>query len=388
MAIENYSVPDDELAIWLGMNALSGPGFGPKGVLRLYDRFRDIKDAWFASRDEVISAVQCSRDYADSFVAKRAEIDPEALLKKLKRSGALAIPYNHTLYPFRLREIHDPPTVLFVNGALNESDFAHVVSIVGTRSPTSYGQKLAKDVARGLSESGAVVASGLAIGIDSLAHWGAIEGGGRTIAVVATGPDICYPSSNKRLMNAILDGHGVVVSEYFPGTKPEKWHFPARNRIVSGLASAIVVVEAGETSGALITARLGFEQNRDIFAFPGRVDSPMSAGTNSLISKSQAQLVRNHKDVLDALEWVTTSGREVTTVVELFGREKEIYEMLSNEPTHFDVLCERAGMSAGEMSATLTMLELAGVVTRHQNDWYSRQEPGSVAYEQPSIPPK
>jgi DNA processing protein len=290
------------------------------------------------------------------------------------------------LYPYMLRQIHDPPSVLFVNGNLRESDFHHVIAIVGTRSPSSYGQKLAKDVSRGLAHSGAVIGSGLAIGVDSYAHWGAIEGGGRTIAVVATGPDICYPTSNRRLMKAIVDGHGVILSEYFPGTKPEKWHFPARNRIVSGLAKGIVVVEAGENSGALITARLGFEQNRDVFAFPGRVDSPMSAGTNLLIQKNQAHLVRNFGDVLDALQWVQTSVREVTTVVELFGREKEIYEMLSNEPTHFDVLVERSGMTAGEMSATLTMLELAGVIARHPGDWYSRQDPGTIGYEQPTLP--
>lgn len=385
MSIESFSIRDDELAIWLALHSMSGAGFGPKRVLRLLDRFGEIDEAWKANRDDLINVAGFQPDFADLFISKRSETDPEGLLKALKKSGVLAIPYTHVLYPFRLREIHDPPSVIFVNGNLHESDWQHIISVVGTRSPSAYGQKLAKDVARGLSASGAVVCSGLAIGVDSLAHWGAIEGGGRTIAVVATGPDICYPTSNKRLMNAITNGHGVIMSEYFPGTKPEKWHFPARNRIVSGLAKAVVVVEAGESSGALITARLGFEQNRDIFAFPGRVDSAMSAGTNALIAKNQAHLISNHKDVLDALDWVQSSVREVTTVVELFGREKEIYEMLSNEPTHFDVLCERSGMNAGEMSATLTMLELAGIIIRHPGDWYSRQDQSSV-FEQPSLP--
>jgi DNA processing protein len=386
MSIQSFSMHDDELAIWLGLHSLSGAGFGPKRVLRLLDRFGGIKEGWAASREELIRVAGFPPDFVDSFIAKRADADLEGLLNTLKKSGVLAIPYTHQLYPFRLREIHDPPSVLFVNGNLYESDFNHIISVVGTRSPTSYGQKLSKDVARGLSASGAVIASGLAIGVDSLAHWGAIEGGGRTIAVVATGPDICYPSSNKRLMKAIVDGHGVIMSEYFPGTKPEKWHFPARNRIVSGLAKGIVVIEAGESSGALITARLGFEQNREVFAFPGRVDSPMSAGTNQLIRKNNAHLCRDFKDVLDGLDWVQTTYRELTTVVELFGREKEIYEMLSNEPTHFDVLCEMSGMNAGELSATLTMLELAGIILRHPGDWYSRQDAGVGTYEQQSLP--
>lgn len=384
---DNFSIPDDELAIWLALHTMTGGGFGPKRMHILLERFNwNAKQLWYANRDELLSQTYMQPEYVDKFIGKREEAKPEKLIASLKKATVTALHFMHPLYPARLREIHDPPLVVFVSGQLKETDFQHSIAMVGTRNPTSYGQRLAKDTARALGAAGAVIASGLAIGIDSYSHWGAIEGGGRTIAVVATGTDICYPSSNKRLYNAILDGHGVVVSEYMPGTKPEKWHFPARNRIVSGLARAIVVVEAGETSGALITARLAFEQNRDVFAFPGRVDSPMSVGTNALISKQVAHLIRDYKDVMDALEWVTSQVREVATVVELFGREKEIYELLSNEPTHFDVLCERTGVTAGEMSASLTMLELAGLVTRHPGDWYSRQDTGSLAYEQPSLP--
>ena len=372
MSIENFSMSDEDVAVWLGLYSMSGPAYGAKLTKRLIERFGGMKDAWNATRDELISIGGFNREFVEDFISKRNAVNIESQLTALKRSGVLAIPYTHQLYPHRLREIHDPPSVLFVNGNLYESDFLHAIAVVGTRDPSSYGQKLAKDVARGLSQSGASVVSGMAIGVDSLAHWGAIEGGGRTIAVVATGPDLCYPTSNKRLMTAIMDGHGIIVSEYFPGTTAEKWHFPARNRIVSGIVSGIVVVEAAESSGALITARLGFEQNRDVFAFPGRVDSRMSAGTNKLIADLQARLITGHKDVLDGLEWVPTKVREMTTVVELFGREKEIYEMLSNEPTHFDVLCHQSGMNAGEMSSTLTMLELAGVIARHPGDWYAR----------------
>lgn len=377
---------DDELAIWLALHSLSGSGFGPKSVLRLVERLGSAREVWSASKERLVDEARMTPDSAEKFVGRRENVDPAVLLAALKKADITALPFLHPFYPPLLRQIHDPPTILFVRGAMEETDFDHVIGVVGTRNPTTYGTRLAKDVARRLSADGVTVASGLALGIDSLAHWGAIEGGGRTLAVVATGPDICYPSSNKRLYQAILEGRGIIVSEYFPGTKPEKWHFPARNRIVSGISGGLLVVEAGENSGALISARLAFEQSREVFAFPGRVDSPMSIGTNQLIAKNVAHLIRDHNDVLDVMNWVKTSVREVTTVVELFGREKEIYELLSNEPTHFDVLCEQTGVQAGEMSATLTMLELAGLVTRHPGDWYSRPENSNVAQQTPTLP--
>ncbi len=370
----------DELAIWLALHSMSGPGFGPKGILALLGRFLDVTELWNASKEQLLMQARVSVDFANNFIARRTAAEPQVMLDALKKSGVQALPYNHPFYPPRLREIHDPPTVIFLKGALEEHDFNHAIGVVGTRRPSSYGMRLAKDVARGLSSDGVIVCSGMALGIDSLAHWGAIEGGGRTIAVVATGPDLCYPSSNKKLYDSILNGRGIVMSEYFPGTKPEKWHFPARNRIVSGLSSALVVVEAGESSGALITANLAFEQNREVFAFPGRVDSPMSVGTNALIRKSMAHIIRDHRDVLDDLQWVPTILQETRTVVELFGREKEVYELLSNEPTHFDVICERTGIPAGELSASLTMLELGGLIHRLPGDWYSRQDMARVAF--------
>lgn len=382
--LNSFQQNEEELAIWLGLQSLSGSGsgFGPKRLLRLLERFGDVREAWVAKREQLVREMHLAPDFADAFIAKREKVDPEKLLAKLNKSGARAIPFNDPFYPILLREIHDPPTVLFVSGDLRETDFNHVISVVGTRRPTSYGQKVAKDIARGLASNGVVVGSGMALGIDSLAHWGAIEGGGRTIAVVATGPDVCYPSSNKKLYQSIVEGHGIVISEYFPGTNPEKWHFPARNRIISGIAKAIVVVEAGESSGALITARLAFEQSRDVFAVPGRVDSPMSAGTNALIRKPSAQIIRNHEDVLDSLNWVKTDITETTTVVELFGREKEIYQVLSNEPIHFDVLSEQTGIPVGELSASLTMLELAGLISRFPGDWYSKRDSNAVMSQQ------
>jgi DNA processing protein len=251
-------------------------------------------------------------------------------------------------------------------------DMSHNVGIVGTRTPTALGQKLAKEISSGLAQSGVTIVSGMALGIDSLAHWGALESKGKTVAVLGSGVDYCYPSSNRHLYQALTEGgNGAVISEFFPGTKPEKWHFPARNRIISGMSQALAVIEAGEISGALITAKMAFEQSREVFAVPGRLNDRMSAGTNDLIAKNMAHLLRSYTDILEDMGWVSTGvSQTVPTIVELYGREREVFELMSLEPVHFDHLAEKTGMNTGELSATLTMLELGGLISRLPGDWY------------------
>lgn len=364
-----------ELPYWLGFDQLSGVGLGGKRLRMLFDHFLSVEAAWAASASDLKTLPWLKAEQIEQIIQKRNEVNFDKLFETLEKTGVTALPFSHPLYPSRLREIADPPLVLYMKGQLTPQELDHSVAIVGTRRPTTYGQRLAKEFARGLAEAGATVVSGMAIGVDSLCHWGAIEGGGRTVAVLASGPDLCYPTSNKPLYNSLIDGtHGAVLSEFFPGTKPEPWRFPARNRIISGLSKGVVVIEAGATSGSLITADIGFEQSREIFAIPGRVDAPMSMGCNKLIAANKAQLVMNYIDVLNGLNWVTVpTVRDVPTMVELFGREKEVFELVTSEPIHFDVLSQRLEMSAGELSATLTMLELAGIVERLPGDWYSRQ---------------
>lgn len=366
---------EDQIAYWLAFDRLAtDSGLGSRKIRFLIARFESAEDAWKADPRTILDLKLLSEEQIGDLMEQRGIINPSALVKEIEAKEVRALPIYHPLYPFRLREIHDPPLVLYTRGQLEPIEANYSIAVVGTRKPTSYGQRLAKEIARGLAENGVNVVSGMAVGIDSLAHWGAIDGGGRTLAVLGCGPDICYPSSNKPLYGAIVNGeHGAVFSEYFPGTKPEGWRFPARNRIISGLCGAVVVIEGSINSGSLITARLAFEQSRDVFAIPGRIDQPMSEGPNELIRKNMAQLVRNAEDILKSLNWVSApQGKMVPTVVELYGREREVFESVSNEPVHFDYLCEKLGMQAGELSATLTMLELAGVIERLPGDWYSR----------------
>lgn len=365
---------DQEVAAWLGFDRLAGIGIGVRRVEKLFEFFGNLKEAWSAPERELSNVHSFTTELVSTFLEKRASIDTEKLLETCKKAKVDPYPYYHPNYPQLLRHIADPPMILYVRGALLPVHFNYSIGVVGTRKPSAYGRTVAKEFGIGLAKRGVTVVSGLAVGVDALAHWGAVEAGGRTIGVLACGPDVCYPSSNRPLYERLISGeHGAVVSEFFPGTKPEPWHFPARNRIISGLARGVVVIEAGEDSGALITAEISYNQGHVPFAVPGRIDNPMSAGTNRIIKQQKATMVTCVNDIMKELNWQSAPGEaELPNVVQLFGRENEIFELISAEPVHFDHLCHKSGMAAGELSATLTMLELAGIVTRHPGDWYSR----------------
>lgn len=371
---DENKLTEEELAHWVAFSLLNG--IGPKRVQLLDERLGSIITAWNASPAVLQRIPGFGPETIAAMEQGRKGIDPGKLLQKLRDDNIQVWTLKDSSYPIYLRNIADPPICLFVAGQINFSAFNNVAAVVGTRNPTNYGQKLAKDIARGLSENGVTVISGMAIGVDSLAHWGAIEGGSPTIAVLACGPDVCYPSSNRKLYKTILEQNkGAIISEYFPGTQPEKFRFPARNRIVSGLSQAVVVIEGGVTSGSLITARIAFDQSREVFAVPGRVDSPMSEGPHKLIKDIKAHICTGYQDVLQEMSWEKVPGKvegDKPTAVKLYGREKEVYDLIELEPIHFDTLSDRTAMQAGELSATLTMLELAGLVSRLQGDWYER----------------
>lgn len=371
--IEPYN--PEELACWLAFDQLPSCGLGSKSALGLCEHFGSARAAWEAGINELKQVEFVSPDVRERFFRAKQQVDPLELVEKLDKARVQAIPLSSEEYPNQLRHIHDPPLILYYKGKLHPSELGMACAVIGTRHPTGYGQRLAKEFAFGLAESGVSIISGMAIGIDSLAHRAALEAEGKTLAVFGCGIDICYPSSNRPLYQMLLQNENAgCVSEFFPGTKPQSWMFPARNRIISGLSASVLVIEAGESSGSLITARLAFEQSRTVYAVPGRIDSPQSKGTHKIIARDMARLVTSFQDIMIENNWVSaaTEGKEVPTVVELYGREKEVYDLISNEPVHFDVLAERTGMPAGELSATLTMLELAGVVHRVSGDWYNR----------------
>lgn len=297
-----------------------------------------------------------------------------ALREELRRANMLGIriiTWRDPDYPAPLLNITHPPPVLYLQGDILPSD-ALSVAIVGSRRPTRYGIAAARHLAGQAADVGLVVVSGMARGIDSEAHRGALARGGRTVAVLGSGLDIVYPPENEKLA-ARIAGNGALVSERSLGTRPYAQNFPARNRIISGLALGVVVVEAGETSGALITADFGLEQGREVFAVPGDILSPLSRGTHRLI-KQGARLVEGIEDILEELgiqPRCGTRSQHGTDAVALSAREKRILEMLGFSPSPVDDIVIGTGLPASEVAATLVSLELKGVAARGSGG-YSR----------------
>ena len=303
-----------------------------------------------------------------------ADLDVDGRWKRETERAAAAgvriVTLDDEGYPANLRQIVDPPPVLYVRGEITGDD-AEAVAIVGSRAATGYGRATAAVLSRELASRGVTVVSGLARGIDSSAHHGALEGGGRTIAVLGSGMDRVYPPENRPLAESVSRS-GAVVTEFPFSSRPDRWHFPLRNRIISGLSLGVVVVEAAERSGALITGRMALEQNREVFAVPGNISSPVSAGPNSLI-RDGAKLVSRVEDILE--EFPRLAGREVLQLQlpqPLTEEESSLLSHLGSEPVPVDDLIRRSALSSARALSLLTALELKGLVDRQAGRGYVR----------------
>ncbi len=340
------------------------PGMGSMRAKRLLNRFGSFEKILSASKEELEKVEGIGSEFAARIAGWKETVDIQKELELAKKYGAAVLTLGDEKYPPRLREIYDPPVVLYVRGEIIPGD-ERAIAIVGTRRPSFYGRMITEDLSKKLAMRGFTIVSGLARGIDSAAHRGALAVKGRTIAVLGCGIDKVYPPENARLMKEVMSS-GAVVSEFPFGTKPDRGNFPRRNRIISGLSLGVIVVEAAKRSGSLITASCALEQGREVFAVPGKVDSPTSYGTHSLI-KEGAKLVQDVDDIIEELgiqmedapcEKETKSGR----CHELAGDERKVYELLSSDPCHVDVICNQADMPASKVSSILMMLEVKGLV--------------------------
>jgi DNA processing protein len=294
-------------------------------------------------------------------------------------SGIRRVGRHDDEFPAQLRVLPETPEVLYVRGALVRED-ALAVAVVGSRRATEYGESVAEELGAQLAARGVTVVSGLARGIDSAAHRGALRAGGRTVAVLGSGADVIYPPENRRLA-ALIEGSGAVLSQFAPGTPPLPHHFPLRNRVIAGLALAVVVVEAAERSGALITARLAAEFGREVMAVPGRVTSPASRGAHALI-RDGAALVENWADVVAGLpaRWrecvamprLDSLGRRDRVAAERSGDEAVVLGVVGAEPTTMDDIIEKSGVSSGRAAALLLTLELEGRIRRIEGERFVR----------------
>ncbi len=341
----------------MGFNLVKGIGaVRVQGLLRA---FGDLKRAWHASQEE-LEAVGLSAKAARSVVETRQRVDLEQIWASLAERGIRVLIVEDEEYPLRLKEVDQPPPVLYVRGEVKMED-ALAVAIVGTRKVTAYGRQVTEELATCLAQNGVTVVSGLARGVDGVAHQAALKAGGRTIGVLGSGVDQIYPPEHLNLARQ-MTGAGAVISDYAPGTPPEAVNFPPRNRIISGLSLAVVVIEAGESSGALITATFAAEQGRDVLAVPGGIYNPLSKGTNRLISQGARPLLAVD-EVLDILNVARQSQQvEARQLLPADPTEAQLLQIVEMEPIHIDEICEQSGLPVETVSATLTMMELKGLV--------------------------
>lgn len=368
----------DPLAYWIGFNKVRG--IGPARLRALLDYFGSIEQAWHAPAD-ALAEVGLDRRSTANLLQARAGLDLAAELDKVRKSGVETLTWEDARYPERLRAINDPPPVLYIRGELRPTD-DWAVALVGTRKATSYGREAARTLATDLARAGVTIVSGLARGIDTQAHRGAIDAGGRTLAVLGSGVDIIYPYENLKLAQDIVQ-HGALISEYPLGAAPEAGNFPPRNRIISGLSRGVIVVEAGEQSGALITAEFAADQGRDVFAVPGSIFQRGSIGTNRLIRDGAAPVL-SANDVLEALNLTSVAQHvEAQMLLPTDATEALLFEHVGEEATHVDEIGRAAGLPIATVSSTLAVMELKGLVRSVGGMNYVRARETGPVYHTP-----
>jgi DNA processing protein len=361
---------------WIALNMT--PGVGPRAAAKLLERFGSAEGVFGALRSE-LERLRLRPEAVESIALRdRHEVAERELERVREIEGADVLVLDDGAYPALLREIPDPPITLYVRGSWQECLEAPCVGVVGSRRCSTYGQNVALALARDLASRGVTIISGLARGIDAAAHRGALEAGGRTVAVLGTGIDEVYPRDHRKLAAEILEKGGALVTQFPLGTPPVAENFPYRNRIISGVSLGVVVVEAAENSGSLITARLAMEQNREVFAVPGNITSRNSFGTNFLIKGAGAKLVQAWQDVVAEFppeiaaamlppevkeKGKGKSNREAPLPADLSDGERALLKLIStDEAAHIDALSESSGMAVAELSGILLGLEMRDLV--------------------------
>jgi DNA processing protein len=419
---DEVSTDPANLEAWLRLSFVNIPAGRCRSALERWGSPQALLEAASRGRDDALLQTPGVTPTTIERLREASTRDISGALRAIDECGIWLLLDTSPLYPAALRAIHDPPVFLWVRGTLDERDEV-AVGIVGTRRVSEYGRGMAQRLAGDLARAGVTVVSGLARGIDTAAHRGALEAGGRTLACCGCGLDIVYPGENRALMDAIIQ-NGATISEFAPTTHPEPWHFPARNRIISGLSAGIVVVEAAERSGALITADYAMEQGREVFAVPGNALKPQSRGPHGLI-KQGAALVESAQDILEALDaralpfepaarsvpppalGASTSRRSASRATdskpraaqpelpmqdepdgqgalqksetrapqvraELSEEENRVYGALDYEARHIDSIAQDASMGAAQASATLLLLELKRLARRLPGGMFER----------------
>ena len=371
----------DDIKYWVALSGVSL--LGTVRFRKLETHFGDLRNAWEASPGE-LKAAGIEEGPAREILAARETVSPDAEQEKLERASVRPITWRQPEYPWRLKEIPDPPPVLYVKGKLQPED-ERAVAVVGTRGPTACGREAAAVITADLARNGITIVSGLARGIDGIAHRAALDNGGRTIAVVANGLDIVYPSEHSGLSRR-AEEQGAVVSEYPLGVRPNPRSFPRRNRLISGLSLGTLVIEASETSGATWTVKHALEQDREVFCVPGSIFSPASSFTNRMI-KQGAKLVSSYQDVLEELNLsVVAQQSELPLDIRPLDismkddAEADLLKLLDDQPLHIDDIKRSASLPISTVSSMLSILELKGKVKQVGCMHYVRMQEKTAIY--------
>jgi DNA processing protein len=363
----------EDIFYWLALSLI--PGVGSVLFKRLLDRFKTPEAVFSAPIKELLSIEGLGEKVAREILNSPLEKGVGKELSLLGKVGGRIMTLKDDDYPNRLKNIYDPPPLLYVRGALRSED-ALAIAIVGSRKTSPYGRWITEKIGQDLARHGVTVVSGMARGIDSVAHMGALQGGGRTIAVLGCGVDVIYPSENRNLFNQIIE-HGAVLSEFPMGSPPEGGHFPRRNRIISGLSIGVVIVQAGSESGSLITANYALEQGREVFAIPGNIGAQGSRGTNRLI-KEGAKLVESSEDILEEILPQWRREEEIpaipeSSVPDLTEEEKILYTLLGETPLHIDTIIRDSRLDPGKVSGLLLHLELKGLISQGPGKCFTKK---------------
>jgi len=371
----------DKLKYWIALKYIAG--IGNITFPALMDKFGSLPAIFNAPVSQLKEIRGISKEIANAITGFRDWDKVKEELELIDKNKINIITYQDELYPAKLMNIYDRPPFLYVRGNLNKNDVN--IAVVGSRLASTYGKYTTERICRELALKGLTIVSGMARGIDSTAHRGALTAHGRTIAVLGSGLDVIYPPENKKLFAEIIE-NGAVISEFPLGTPPRSTNFPTRNRIISGMSYGVVIVEAGEKSGSLITARLALEQGREVFAVPGSIDAVGSRGTNKLI-KQGAKLIENTDDILEEIlpqvertivlkphsiansKVIAAKSSEILSAV-----DQKIIGFISGDRVHIDDLISSTGLSSADILSTLTTLELKGIVQQHPGKFFSKKK--------------
>ncbi len=355
-----------DLPYWVALTHF-GP-FGAVRMARLARRFPDMQRAFEASASQLIES-GIEPKITSRFLQERIHINPDALMRELELHGIQAITVQDEIYPSLLKQIYDPPAVLYIRGELPDPERRHI-AVVGSRKATSYGLRVTEDLTGDLAREGVVIVSGLAYGVDAAAHDAALQAGGITLAVLGSGIDnhSIYPSQNRALASRIISSGGALISEFPVGTPPLKHHFPFRNRVIAGMCHGTLVTQAALKSGSLITARAALESNRDVYAVPGSIHEPLSEGPNNLI-KLGATPATCSADII-GIEPAKPSQPpyEPANI-----QERNLIDKLSKAPTHLDELVRALNLPTPKVNSLLSLLEIKNAIRHEGAGYYTRR---------------